>query len=500
MDHTSQSEVRVVQKAARGSRKAFTTLFESHFQAVYNYALSLSRDPALSEDLTQEAFIRAHAHLPQLGPPWNFRAWIFRLTRNYFIDLTRVEREEAEFDDEFQARSPLPGPEKEAQKMDASERIQETLNSINPKYREILILREINQFSYTEIGEILEISGSNVKVTLHRARIAFQENFGRHLVLDDPAGECQHMTNLLTAVHDGEAGPDQNQLVKKHLQECPECRKRREQLIAQSLVFGAWVPVIPPSSLSLKILEKTIGSGSPAPPPKSGLKPPLAAGGAGAAVLAAGAWLVYTLLFNTRALLPNFPGSVTPEQTQISITLPTCAPISYPDPTLPPTPEASPEPGTLAPAVDSCQPFDPAEVSLVLLGLRPDTLHLPLYLKIPGGVPGLSLENADVETKSYRAVLGTFEAYQCGLQGFEDRLYCMFELPESAAGQGLELNIFINDCPGPIYSQFTVSIPELLSWGSADSVCSPDLEESGCKASGGTYKKVNDSFSTCLCP
>jgi len=83
----------LVQKAVKGNRKAFTTLFDRYFQSVYNFALMLSSTPALAADLTQEAFIRAHAKMHSLGPPWNFRAWIFRLTRNYFIDLTRKDRD-----------------------------------------------------------------------------------------------------------------------------------------------------------------------------------------------------------------------------------------------------------------------------------------------------------------------------------------------------------------------------------------------------------------------
>jgi RNA polymerase sigma-70 factor (ECF subfamily) len=493
-----RSEVGTVQKAASGSRKAFKSLFTQHFQAVYNYALSLSRDPALAEDLTQEAFIRAHANLSKLGPPWNFRAWIFRLTRNYFIDLTRVEREEVKFEDEFKNRSPLPGPEKEAQKMDAAEQIQATLNNLQPNYREILVLREINQFSYAEIGEILEISGSNVKVTLHRARKSFQEAFGIQLILDDPSGDCLQITDLLGAVHDGEASLNQKQLVKKHLQECPECRKRREQLIAQSLVFGAWVPVIPPASLSRKILQKTIGQAPPAPPRKSGVDLPLGAAGAGTAVLAAGAWLIYTLLFNTRSLLPNFPGNHLLQQTPITITFPTYTPPSSPEPTLQPTPDVSPDPGASAPAADRCQPFDLDEVSLVLLGLRPDTQQLPLYLKIPGGVPGLGLESADPEAMGYSAQLGDFEAYQCGLQGFEDRLYCMFELPESAPGRGWDLKVFRGGCPEPVYSQSMVSIPEPSK--ANNPVCSKDLDPDDCAAAGGEMSSGAAAAPHCLCP
>ena len=113
MAQPSNPDLQLVQKAVNGNRKAFTSLFNRYFQSVYNFALMLSRDPALAEDLTQEAFIRAHANLDRLGPPWNFRAWIFRLTRNYFIDLTRKDRNVDPLEEDTPVRSEGPGPEKE---------------------------------------------------------------------------------------------------------------------------------------------------------------------------------------------------------------------------------------------------------------------------------------------------------------------------------------------------------------------------------------------------
>ena len=178
-------DLQLVQKAVNGNRKAFTSLFKRYFVSVYNFALMLSRDPALADDLTQEAFIRAHAKLDKLGPPWNFRAWIFRLTRNYFIDLTRKDREIDPLEEGIEVKSPGPGPERETMSREAANRVHTTLNNLSAQYREILVLRELNAFSYAEIGEILDMRDSNVKVSLHRARAAFQESYGIQLLLED---------------------------------------------------------------------------------------------------------------------------------------------------------------------------------------------------------------------------------------------------------------------------------------------------------------------------
>ena len=93
MNTTTQiPNVELAQQAANGDQAAYTELFHQYFQAVYNYALSLTSDPAGAEDLTQDAFIKAYNNIHRLGEPWNFRTWIFRMTRNLFVDQLRGQR------------------------------------------------------------------------------------------------------------------------------------------------------------------------------------------------------------------------------------------------------------------------------------------------------------------------------------------------------------------------------------------------------------------------
>ncbi len=485
----------LVQKAVKGNRKAFTTLFDRHFQSVYNFALMLSSDPALAEDLTQEAFIRAHAKLHSLGPPWNFRAWVFRLTRNYFIDLTRKDRHIDPLEEGILVKSPGPGPEKETMSRETADRVQNTLNKLSIQHREILVLRELNEFSYAEIGEILDIRDSNVKVSIHRARAAFQESYGIQLLLEDPEGECQQVTGLLGSLHDNEELLDQKRFVKEHLKECVECQERRQMLIDQSVIFGAFIPIIPPKALAERILQQTGAKnvGALNQKPGSGLQI-LGYGGA-AAVLGAALWLLFALMFNTKSILPNFPGDSggdSPEAVASVQSSPT-VPIDQPPP--PPPQESSPDPES---ALGRCNLFQELETSLVLLNIPAETMILPLYFKIEGGIPGLGLDIPDDPGSwEYNALLGSIESYKCSLQGFNDRLYCMFTLPPDAPGTALDLTLFLNGCDDPVISLPAVSIPEPLP---AEQKCNIDLSETECEAAGGTYQTPASSAPFCNCP
>ena len=494
MAQPNNPDLQLVQKAVKGNRKAFATLFNKYFQSVYNFALTLSRDPALAEDLTQEAFIRAHANLERLGPPWNFRAWIFRLTRNYFIDLTRKDREVDPLEEGQHVISPGPGPEKETMSRETVDRVQKTLGRMKVQHREILVLRELNDFSYAEIGEILDLSPSNVKVSLHRARAAFQESYGIHLLLEDPTGDCKEVTELLHAFHDNEELMDQEQFVKEHLKTCPECQERQKMLIAQSVALGAIIPVIPPKALARQILQKT-GT----PPTGSGAqKPGLIKGifgyGGGAAVLGAMIWIIYSLIVNPNLILPNFPrnGESTPTPEVLAPAAPTEAAAEVPPPPPPPPAED-----------DRCLLFEDVEISLVMLNIIDGTYNLPVYLKIPpeilgGGVNGDSGES----NLPYSAWLGEIPSYKCDLQGFPDRLYCMFTLLPDMPGTEQIFQLELENCGDPLYSQ-AVMLPEIQqSQDSQDQPtgCHAGLDPKSCISMGGDYRKINDTQYLCFCP
>jgi len=496
MAQPSNPDLQLVQKAVNGNRKAFTTLFNRYFQSVYNFALMLSRDPALAEDLTQEAFIRAHANLDRLGPPWNFRAWIFRLTRNYFFDLTRKDRNVDPLEEDTPVRSEGPGPEKETMSREAAYRVQNTLNKLSPQHREILVLRELNQFSYSEIGEILDIGDSNVKVSLHRARAAFQESFGIQLLLEDPEGECKEVTPLLGALHDNEELLDREQFVREHLKVCPECRERRQMLISQSVALGAFIPVIPPKALAERILNKT---GTPPQGPaaqKSGLIKGIFGYGGGAAVLGAMVWVVYSLIFNTPKILPNFPGSgnLTPTPEVLAPAAPPEAAAEVPPPPPPPPSDES----------DRCDLFTELEISLMMLNIIDGTYNIPFYIKMEGGVLGGASEGESGDPLwPYIAWVDGIPANKCDLQGFPDRLYCIFTLKPEMPGTEQFFQLKMDNCENPLFVQ-DVLLPEIQQSGGGQEQppvgCHASLGPRECKTLGGEYRKINDTTYLCFCP
>jgi len=197
----------------------------------------------------------------------------------------------------------------------------------------------------------------------------------------------------------------------------------------------------------------------------------------------------------THSLLPGSPlidvlsGCAGVTEDQRGITRPqgaNCDPGSYEfDPNDPPEPPLPPPlPGD--PPDDSssnCDPFENMDISVLVLNVPADTLVLPLYFRFPVDLPA---------QPEFRALLGEFESDNCGLQGFPDRLYCMFSLPPEALGLALDLKLFVGDCVDPAYLQSGVSIPLPK--------CNADLGEAACKVAGGTMSSSRTTAPYCICP
>src|SRR5690242_6505044 len=146
--HVDTEEVRLIQQATQGDSAAFGNLFEAHYEGVYQYCLRLTGDAHLAEDITQEAFIQAHRNLHRFGAPWRLRPWLYQIARNVFLMHARRDSPESALDTDVPLSGP--GPEQQVIAGETSVLVRGALQRLNPHYREVLMLREIDGFPYSE--------------------------------------------------------------------------------------------------------------------------------------------------------------------------------------------------------------------------------------------------------------------------------------------------------------------------------------------------------------
>jgi RNA polymerase sigma factor (sigma-70 family) len=167
------SDDELVQQARAGRLDAFETLVRRHQGVAYRVALRLV-GPDDADDVTQDAFLRAFHRLGGYRGEGSFRAWVLQIVRNTAlnaIEARRVEPHEGigELVDAKRADSPRT-PVDQLEARERRQRLEAKVRLLPPAQRTVLVLRDIEGFSYEEVATATETPLGSVKGRLHRAR------------------------------------------------------------------------------------------------------------------------------------------------------------------------------------------------------------------------------------------------------------------------------------------------------------------------------------------
>ncbi len=147
---------------------------------LYGYAVALTHDPTEAEDLVQETYMRAALHCGKLRPDSNVRAWMFTIMRNRWFKQLRHESCGPEFValDDTSAEGWLAGsdhePSRLCERIWERDEIRSALMRLSVAQREIIMLRDIEGFSYRELSEVLGCPMGTIMSRLARARARFR--------------------------------------------------------------------------------------------------------------------------------------------------------------------------------------------------------------------------------------------------------------------------------------------------------------------------------------
>jgi len=175
------SDEDVIKRVLDGETGAYEIIMRRYNQRLYRVAMSILKDEAESEDVTQEAYVRAFEHLSQFAGRSKFSTWLTRIAVNE--SLARAQRNQrsdslddiASVDGELNMPSHGPDPEKIAASGELNRFIRDTLLRLPAQHLTVIMLRDVEEMSTSEAAEVLEISEENLRVRLHRARAAFRD-------------------------------------------------------------------------------------------------------------------------------------------------------------------------------------------------------------------------------------------------------------------------------------------------------------------------------------
>ena len=154
------------------------TAIEQYGKATYNFAYRLTHNEADARDLTQEAFLRVYRAWRSFQPGTSFLSWIYRIVTNLHRDELRRAKgrylEEIPEDNapqEFRGEKPLAvTPIEDLIEGQLSEPMAKSLEQLSADQRQVVVLADIEEYSYQEIAEIMGCSIGTVRSRLHRAR------------------------------------------------------------------------------------------------------------------------------------------------------------------------------------------------------------------------------------------------------------------------------------------------------------------------------------------
>lgn len=163
-----------------GDTESFAALVKLCEKKVYNLALRYTNNEADALDVSQEVFLRVWKALPNFKGESALTTWVYRIAVNTSIDLTRKRARQNEMPlvvenrDGEETEAVLPdssySPEEEYAKTERREVLKDAITRLDDDYRTVIIMRDIEDMSYSDIAEALEVSEGTVKSRLFRAR------------------------------------------------------------------------------------------------------------------------------------------------------------------------------------------------------------------------------------------------------------------------------------------------------------------------------------------
>jgi RNA polymerase sigma factor (sigma-70 family) len=177
----SERDFRLVKQILEsGNRAAYSELMDEYFEKVYTRMLKMTGQPGDAEDITMEAFNKAFSKLDQYTPDYAFSTWLYHIAKNNCIDYLRrnkkdidnmVNQQEAGVGiAAHELANQLPSPEQLMITQQETRLLREIVDTLHPKYKDIIKLYYFKELSCEEIATQLNLPEGTVKVRLFRAR------------------------------------------------------------------------------------------------------------------------------------------------------------------------------------------------------------------------------------------------------------------------------------------------------------------------------------------
>jgi RNA polymerase sigma-70 factor (ECF subfamily) len=265
----SETSHPLLERARMGDRQALEELLAHHQAQVYRFGLRMCRDPEDAKDVLQDTLFAMARGVRDFRGASSLSTWLFTIARSFCIKKRRASTfapaAERSLDSDVAAEAarladPAKGPHEMLANREVENALDQAIRALEPMYREVLLLRDVEGLTAPEVAEVLGVSVQAVKSRLHRARLSVRARVAPVLGAPDPATPpdqaCPEVLTLFSQYLEHEIGPDVCAQMERHLDGCARCRGACDSLkrtLALCRTAGTAVPIPASVQASVKI-------------------------------------------------------------------------------------------------------------------------------------------------------------------------------------------------------------------------------------------------------
>jgi RNA polymerase sigma-70 factor (ECF subfamily) len=261
------SDAALLRAARDGDKAALEELLHRHQGQVYRYGMRMCRNPEDAQDILQDTLLAMARGFRDFRGASSLSTWLYTVARSFCIKKRRRSKtgpdttsfDAAETHPSEALTDPSRPPDEALAGKEVAVALDEAIAALEPSYREVLLLRDVEGLTAPEVAEVLGISVQAVKSRLHRARVAVRDAVAP--VLGVPADEateprsCPDVLTLFSKHLEDEISADMCKAMQSHLDGCPRCRGTCDSLkhtLALCRTSGAQADVPPEVQLAVK--------------------------------------------------------------------------------------------------------------------------------------------------------------------------------------------------------------------------------------------------------
>jgi RNA polymerase sigma-70 factor (ECF subfamily) len=167
----------IIERIIAGEKELYELLVRRYNQTLYRVMKGFLHDESDIEEMMQISYIKAFEKLSTFNMKSKFSTWLIRIAINEALQLNKknIKYSSIDFSDIGYSDISLKNPEQLLIMNESTQIYEQAISELDPIYKSVFILKEIDQMSIKDISESLEISESNVKVRLHRAKTQIKD-------------------------------------------------------------------------------------------------------------------------------------------------------------------------------------------------------------------------------------------------------------------------------------------------------------------------------------